>query len=100
MAVVLPTRTWQAYNFYDADGDGFGDSWYARPQTTTVLLGRPYLDRGVPPHRGYDLPFLHWLHKTEHEVDVLAQSDLESCTTGAALAAAYDLSSSPATTST
>ena len=26
---------------------------------------RPYLDRGVPPHfRNYDLPFLHWLHRT------------------------------------
>ena len=59
--VVLPTNTWQAYNFYDRDGDGWGDTWYAggsRP----VELDRPYRDRGVPPRfRRYDLPFLHWL---------------------------------------
>jgi hypothetical protein len=30
IAVVVPTTTWQAYNFYDADGDGWGDTWYAR----------------------------------------------------------------------
>ena len=29
VAVVLPTRTWQAYNFRDDDGDGLGDTWYA-----------------------------------------------------------------------
>src|SRR5206468_3858876 len=28
VAVVLATRTWQAYNFADANGDGWGDSWY------------------------------------------------------------------------
>src|SRR5262249_3779767 len=28
VAVCLPTNTWQAYNFYDGDGDGYGDSWY------------------------------------------------------------------------
>ena len=25
VAVVLPTNTWQAYNFRDSDGDGWGD---------------------------------------------------------------------------
>ena len=30
VAVVLPTLTWQAYNLRDDDGDGKGDSWYAR----------------------------------------------------------------------
>ena len=29
VAVILPTNTWQAYNFCDADGDGWGDTWYA-----------------------------------------------------------------------
>ena len=29
VAVVLPTNTWQAYNFRDANGDGWGDTWYA-----------------------------------------------------------------------
>ena len=37
VAVVLSTNTWQAYNFLDANGDGWGDSWYvaarARPST-------------------------------------------------------------------
>jgi nitrous oxidase accessory protein NosD len=25
-AVILPTNTWQAYNFRDMDGDGIGDT--------------------------------------------------------------------------
>ena len=29
VAVVLPTLTWQAYNFRDDDGDGKADTWYA-----------------------------------------------------------------------
>jgi hypothetical protein len=29
--VVLPTNTWQAYNFQDVDGNGYGDTWYAGP---------------------------------------------------------------------
>ncbi len=43
--VVLPTNTWQAYNFYDADGDGWGDTWYAGGNPP-VELDRPYRDRG------------------------------------------------------
>ena len=31
VAIVLPTRTWQAYNFRDDNGDGLGDTWYATP---------------------------------------------------------------------
>jgi hypothetical protein len=30
--IVLPTHTWQAYNFRDADNDGVGDTWYASPR--------------------------------------------------------------------
>jgi len=90
-AVVLPTNTWQAYNFRDEDGDGWGDTWYAGISTTPVRLGRPYLDRGVPPKfRGYDVGFLRWLHETGREVDYLAENDLERYS-GAELAAAYDL---------
>ncbi len=92
VAVVLPTLTWQAYNLRDEDGDGTGDSWYADWKTKTVRLGRPYLSRGVPYNfRRYDLPFLHWLARTRKEVDVLAQSDLESASSPRPLAAAYDL---------
>ena len=50
VAVVLPTNTWQAYNFRDADGDGSPGTWYDHGNTTTVDLPRPYLNRGVPPH--------------------------------------------------
>ena len=64
VAVVLPTNTWQAYNLYDADGDGWGDTWYAGG-SPPVVLDRPYRDRGVPPRfRRYDFPFLRFLEKT------------------------------------
>ncbi|MET0560661.1 MAG: N,N-dimethylformamidase beta subunit family domain-containing protein [Gaiellaceae bacterium] len=92
IAVVLPTLTWQAYNLRDEDGDGIGDSWYAAWKVKTVRLGRPYLSRGVPYNfRRYDLPFLHWLARTEKAVDVLSQSDLESARSARVLASAYDL---------
>jgi len=90
VAVVLPTNTWQAYNFYDADGDGWGDTWYtgvARP----VPLVRPYLRRGVPPFfYRYDQAFMHWLYWTGKTVDFLTDADVEA-TGGDELARAYDL---------
>jgi hypothetical protein len=90
-AVVLPTNTWQAYNFYDADGDGWGDTWYAGG-VPPVRLDRPYLDRGVPPrYRRYDLPFLRWLKRLRHHPDFLAEDDLEAVATGEELRARYDL---------
>jgi hypothetical protein len=92
VAVVMPTLTWQAYNLRDEDGDGRGDSWYADWRHKTVRLGRPYLSRGVPHNfRRYDLPFLNWLARSGREVDMLAQSDLESATSARVLAARYDL---------
>ena len=57
VAVVLPTLTWQAYNLRDDDGDGKRDSWYGRWRIRVVRLGRPYLNRGVPPYfRCWDFP--------------------------------------------
>src|SRR5262249_46326414 len=47
--VVLPTNTWQAYNFQDVDGNGYGDTWYAGPPNRSVDLGRTYIARGAPP---------------------------------------------------
>jgi hypothetical protein len=91
IAVVLPTQTWQAYNFRDDNGDGRADTWYAG-NGDTARLGRPFLDRGVPPHfRHYDLPFLHWISRTGKAVDVLSDAELNSVPTGRALADAYDL---------
>ena len=91
VAVVLPTSTWQAYNLRDDDGDGRADSWYGDWRHLTVRLGRPYLNRGVPYNfRRYDLPFLHWLARNGHDVDVLSDSDLDR-TSGALLHRAYRL---------
>ena len=91
VAVVLPTSTWQAYNFWDANGDGWGDTWYVGAPHKTVQLGRPFLRRGVIPFfRRYDLGFLHWLAWTRKEVDYLADTDVSSLT-GDDLARAYDL---------
>ena len=90
VAVVLPTNTWQAYNFRDTDGDGWGDTWYAGG-SPPVRLDRPYLDRGVPPRfRRYDLPFLRWLHWTGKHPDVLSDEDLGRFS-GHGLRRAYDL---------
>jgi hypothetical protein len=91
VAVVLPTLTWQAYNFRDDDGDGKPDTWYAGKRENTVRLGRAYLDRGVPYGFRSNLGFLHWLHWTQRKADYLSQWDLEQVESPAALARAYDL---------
>lgn len=91
VAVVLPTLTWQAYNFRDDNGDGLGDTWYDDPRRTTVRLDRPHLNRGVPYGFRYHLGFLAWLHRTHKRVDVLSQSDLESTPSSSALVEAYEL---------
>ena len=89
--VVLPTNTWQAYNFYDRDGDGWGDTWYAGG-SPPVELDRPYRDRGVPPRfKRYDLGFLKWLQWTAKTPDVVADDDLEAFASGDDLRALYDL---------
>ena len=91
VAVVMPTQTWQAYNFRDDDGDGRPDTWYAG-NGNVVHLFRPFLNRGVPYRfRHYDLPFLHWLARTGKHVDYLADSDLDRLGNGRELARAYDL---------
>ena len=90
-AVVLPTNTWQAYNLYDADGDGWGDTWYAGG-TPPVALDRPYRDRGVPPRFfRYDFPFVRWLEKTRRDPDFLTDDDLDAVPSGDELRRLYDL---------
>jgi hypothetical protein len=92
VAVVLPTNTWQAYNFRDENRDGVPDSWYADPHRDHVDLARPYLNRGVPPHfRGYDLGFIRWLARRSKQVDVLSDDDLDAIASATRLAGLYDL---------
>jgi hypothetical protein len=96
VAVVLPTYTWQAYNFRDADGNGFGETWY-EGRSRQTRLGRTYPAPGLPPHfRAYDLNFLVWLangarHGLDRGVDFFADSDLASTPQDFELADAYDL---------
>ena len=92
VAVVLPTFTWQAYNFYDANGDGRGDSWYVDRRRRSVALNRPFLDGGKPPkYRGQQRGFLRFLVRTGKRVEYLTDEDLEAYASGDELAARYDL---------
>jgi len=92
VAVVMPTETWQAYNFRDDNGDGRGDTWYAGWRTHQALLIRPFLNRGVPPHwKQYDAPFVRWLTHTGRPVDYLSDAELRSVANGRELASAYTL---------
>ena len=75
--VVMPTNTWQAYNFRDANGDGWPDSWYADPYRHSVTLNRPYLHDGVPPnYREYLAGFMRWLYRTGHQPDFASDHSL------------------------
>jgi hypothetical protein len=79
VAVVMPTNTWQAYNFRDGDHDGVGDTWYASERVRSVELARPFDHRGVPPHyRSYDVGFLRWLARARTPAEFLADDDLDS----------------------
>ena len=91
VAVVLPTNTWQAYNLHDADGDGWGDTWYAGGNPP-VVLDRPYRARGVPPRfRRYDYPFLRWLEQTRRNPDFFTDDDVDALASGDDLRRLYDL---------
>jgi len=84
--VVLPTNTWQAYNFYH------DDSWYANARVHTIDLSRPFVDQGVPPHyTGYDRGFIRWLALNGHRPDFVSDDDLDRIASGRDLARAYDL---------
>lgn len=91
VAVIIPTNTWQAYNFRDENGNGWGDTWYAKGSQSTVRLGRAFLRRGVPPqYRKYDLGFLRWLAQSGKQPDYLSETDLEVLN-GETLSRLYDL---------
>ena len=92
VAVVLATNTWAAYNFADADGDGWGDSWYVTGRHRSVDLQRPFLDFGVPfRFHDWDLEFIAWLNRTGRHVDFLSDDDLDAVASGDELARRYDL---------
>jgi hypothetical protein len=92
VAIILPTYSWQAYNFYDADNDGKPDSWYADSHRHNVLLGRPYAGDGKPPHyRTQQRGFLRFLVHTGKHADYLSDEDLERFQSGDQLAGLYDL---------
>jgi N,N-dimethylformamidase beta subunit-like protein len=91
VAVVMPTQTWQAYNHRDDNGDGKADTWYACACQHTARLGRPFLDRGTPPHfKYYEIPFLRWLSRTHPDVDIISDAELKGAS-GHQLADAYSL---------
>ena len=92
VAVVLPTNTWQAYNFRDGDGDGWGDSWYIGGATRTIDLRRPYVEPGLP-YRFHDwsATIATWLRQTGKKVDYLSDDDLAAAEDGSELRKAYDL---------
>jgi hypothetical protein len=89
VAVVVPTNTWEAYNFRDVDGDGVGDTWYAEPHIPCVDLQRPYLDRGVPSVRFRG--FTRWFEHGHRMADFLSDDDLDRIANGEQLAHLYDL---------
>ena len=90
--VVLPTDTWQAYNFQDQNGDGYGDTWYAGAPNQTVDTVKPYIARGAPPRfYRYDLPFLHWLYWSGKSAEFVSDADFALVPSGDELARAYDL---------
>lgn len=92
VAVVLATHTWAAYNFEDADGDGWGDSWYVSARHRSVDLQRPFLDFGVPfRFHDWDLDFIAWLNRRGLAADFLSDDDLDAVSSGAELAQRYDL---------
>ena len=92
VAIVLPTTTWQAYNYYDRNGDGFGDTWYSLFSHKRIDLNRPHLRKGVPERfRSYEVQFLHWLASRGHAVDTYGDEDIELFASPEALRAAYDL---------
>src|SRR5262245_17944685 len=91
VAIVIPTYSWQVYNFYDANRDGRGDSWYVDPHRHSVVLGRPFAGNGKPPHyRTQQRGFLRMLVHTGKQADYLTDEDLEQVASGDDLAKRYD----------
>ncbi len=70
----------RAYNFYDADGDGWGDTWYARWRTRDADLTRPNPHARRPVSLPQLRPRLPALARAEpaRVVDTYADEDIEA----------------------
>ena len=78
IGVVVPTNTWQAYNFYDQDGDGYGDTWYAGWDQRHAVIARPYVSDGVPlPFMRYEWPGFLWLSRNAPGAEYFDDQALE-----------------------
>jgi hypothetical protein len=88
VAIVLPTNTWAAYNFRDADRNGYGDTWYADPRVHTVVLGRAFLGNGLPQHLG---GFARWAGERHLDADFYSDEDINRVASGDWLASSYNL---------
>ncbi len=90
IAVIVPTNTWQAYNFRDTSGDGWPDTWYANPYQHTVGLVRPFLFHGVPEnYHDYEAAFVRWIYRHGYHPDFLSDYALSERSNAAKLAARY-----------
>jgi hypothetical protein len=92
VAVVLPTNTWAAYNSWDENADGTGDTWYADQSRNSVNLQRPFLNSGKPPYyRTNDRGFLRFLVHRGRLADYYSDEDFDTFESGEQLAGLYDL---------
>ena len=93
VAVVLATNTWQAYNFDDADGDGWGDSWYVErgPAERRPARGRTSTSACRSASATGTSTFIAWLNAPASASTSSRTTTSSASASGDALARAYDL---------
>ena len=92
VAVVLPTSTWQAYNFTRC-GRRRHRRHLVRQPDARERTARPSVHgrRDAALFHQYDRPFLRWLRASGHDADFLGDDDLDRVPDAATLARRYDL---------
>ena len=88
---VLPTNTWQAYNLYDADGDGWGDTWYAGGLPPVGSTGRTATGVSRRASGATTSRSSAGSRRPGASPDILADDDLEAFPSGDELRRPYDL---------
>ena len=91
VAVVMPTNTWQAYNFRDADGNGWGDTWYAKGAQSTARSAA--CSSGAACRRSgasTTSTSSAGCASTGKQPDILTETDLETIRTAEELISHYD----------